>query len=51
MQLSNAMAASIKDDKGTSNKRKIPGHLIKVPNVKTIVIILKRVATKLLPGD
>lgn len=45
------MAASIKDDKGTSNKRELPGHLIKAPDVKTIVIILKRVATKFLLGD
>lgn len=38
MQLSNTMAASMKDDKGIGNKRKIPEHLIKAPNIKTIVI-------------
>ena len=40
MQLSNARAASVKDDKRMGNKRKIPEHLIKAPNVKTIVIVL-----------
>lgn len=36
MQLSNAAAASMKDDKGMGNTE----HLIKVPNVKTKLIIL-----------
>ena len=40
MQLSNAMAASMKDDTGMGNKRKILEHLIKAPNIKTIVIAL-----------
>lgn len=40
MQLSNAMAASMKDDKEMGNKRKIREHLIKAPNIKTIVTAL-----------
>lgn len=50
MQLSNAMAASIKDGRGVSNKRKVLEHLFGTPNIKTIVRILKRVETKLPSG-
>ena len=47
MQLSNAMAASMKDDKEMGNKRKIREHLIKAPNIKTIVTTLQRVDMEL----